>query len=144
MKCPECGSFDLVSGGNPISTGGSTFFPRRCNGCGFFWSTPKPLTVGPKPAQVARRDVPVETPAAEPPPAETSEEPPAPPAETERIEEVPTDDIELGDVVVFMRAGAEVRGPVVKINAKSYWVDLDGVPDKNVRKDRVLGRVVKA
>jgi len=161
MKCTQCGSMNVVKAGAAIGTGGATFYPRRCEKCGYFWSDRKPpvevRVVGPAPVVIVK-GVPPVAPAPVAPPAPESEpinalplvsEPePAPdfdaPDAGEEVEKVPAEEIAVGDVIKIVYNRKTRVGPVAGISKKTFVMDVDGVPDVRVRKSALLGRIKKA
>ncbi len=135
MKCPQCQSPKIVKGGEPISSGGSTFYPRKCEKCGYFWSERKPLPEKPPAAALP--------PVRGVPPAGGEELPPANFDAPGAFDVVPAEEIKQGDVIRFKHKGYVGTGPVVGITDKTFVVDFGGVPDTRIRKSALIGRVSK-
>jgi hypothetical protein len=158
----------LVSGGDPISTGGALYYPRKCEDCGYFWSDRQPLTVLRRVVAMPVRGVPWK-PGEKLAPAPEAEEggkpplpfagedgeisPPAPeeaPANSEEAagevivrvgEGFDPQKVSPGDVILFLDGKKERRLTVVSVAKKSVLGDVDGKPDRRIPKAKLLGRV---
>lgn len=149
LKCQECQSSDVKLEGQPIRESGKWLFPKRCQKCSFLWTDAvRPVAAEPaiesadesgKQASASAQGAPAENAAA---PAGGSQPP---------VEKILTaadgfdeSELKVGDMVIFAdRDGQQKRLAIVSTAKKTVLGDVDGKPDQRIRRDEILGVVVR-
>ncbi len=153
MKCPneKCGSEKIENVGSPLASGGKTWYGKKCQECGYFWSdneAPKPKLIAPAPA-AELQGVPDQNEST----GESGRQDAAPPAGNAQapVEKIlaaadgfDESKLEVGDVVIFAdKEGQQKRLTIVSTALKTVLGDVDGKPDQRIRRDAILGVVVR-